>query len=298
MKKFICILLVALFIFSGYQAKKGDTSNESPDNSTKFTPPEGAVIIALLDTGISTVAIDKSVILEGYNYVENSFDTEDKLNHGTAAASVIVGSAPAKIQGLAPNAYLVPLVVRTKNQSGEEEGINPQILSQVIIDSVDKYKADIINISLGIKKDLPEIKNAIDYAEEKGVLVVSAVGNDGNDTDFYYPAAYERVISVGSHDKDGKVSSFSQKNGTVDIMAPGEDIWLASKKGKTYGTRGTSFAAAYISAVAANIMNKNPNLSPKEIRDIIYKSATDIGDEGFDKESGWGVINLESCLNF
>jgi len=263
----------------------------------KYFTKDGRYHNCLLDTGISTNAIDEKRILAGYNYVENSDDTEDKINHGTASASVIVGSAPAKIEGLAPDAYLVPLVVRTKTEDGEQKGISAQTFAQVIIDCVDKYHANIINISLGIKKDVEEVKRAIDYVEKKGVLVVSAVGNDGEDEDYYYPAAYETVLSIGSHDKDGKVSNFSQKNGTVDILAPGEDIWLASRNGKTYGTRGTSFAAAYVTAVAANLLNENPDLSPKEVREILCKSAIDIGDEGFDMESGWGILNLEKGLN-
>mgnify|MGYP000986066830 CR=1 FL=1 len=299
MKKNICILLVIITIFSGCTAAKPHTNilqkpNSSQEPDTNISPKADGVVIALLDTGISTLAIDESRLLPGYNYVENSDNTGDKINHGTAAASVIVGSTPAKIEGFAPNAYLVPLVVRTKTESGEQKGITPQTLAQVIIDCVDKYNAYIINISLGIKKDVKEVKKAIDYAEKKGVLVVSAVGNDGEDEDCYYPAAYETVLSVGSHDKDGKISSFSQKNGTVDILAPGEDIWLASKNGKTYGTRGTSFATAYVAAVAANLLAENPGLSPKEIREILCQSATDIGEEGFDKDSGWGILNIPS----
>jgi len=286
MKKVLCSIII-ITILSGCAAKKPDISP---------SPKADGIAIALLDTGISTLAIDENCILAGYNYVENSDDTEDKLNHGTAAASVIVGSVPAKIEGLAPNAYLVPLVVRTKTESGEQKGITAEALAQVIIDCVDKYHADIINISLGIKKDVKEVKKAIAYAEKKGVLVVFAVGNNGKDEDCYYPAAYETVLSVGSHDKDGKISDFSQRNGTVDILAPGEDIWLASKNGKTYGARGTSFATAYVTAAAANLLVKNPDISPKEIREILCQSATDIGDEGFDLDSGWGILNLEAAL--
>jgi len=289
MKKVIFALLLAIAIFSSCTAEKSNTNT---------SPQADGIVIAILDTGISTLAIDEDHLLAGYNYVDSSDNTEDKINHGTAAASVIVGSAPAKIEGLAKNVYLVPLVVRSKTESGEQKGITVKTLSQVIIDCVDKYDAKIINISLGIKKDAAEVKKAIDYAEKHGVLAVAAVGNDGKDKDCYYPAAYETVLSVGSHDKDGKLSDFSQRNGTTDILASGEDIWLASKNGKTYGARGTSFAAAYVTAAAANILAKNPDLSPKEVREILCQSATDIGDEGFDTDSGWGILNLEAALAY
>lgn len=293
MKKALYIILISLSVLTGCFKKEINEKNQSP---AKITPPEGAVIIALLDTGISTSAIDKSVVLEGYNYVENNFDAEDKINHGTAAASVIVGSAPAKIEGLCKNACLVPLVVSTKTGKNQQS-INPRLLAQAIIDSVDKYRADIIIISLGFKKDLPEVKRAVEYAENMGVLVVAAVGNDGEESSPLFPASYETVIAVGSHDKDGKVSVFSQKNGTVDILAPGEDIWLASRRGKTYGAYGTSYACAYVSAAAANLISKNPGITPKEVREKLFKSATDIGGEGFDSESGWGILNLEKALS-
>jgi len=289
MKKVIFILLAAITILSGCATEKPNTN---------ISPKADGIVIALLDTGISTLAIDETLLLAGYNYVENSDNTEDKINHGTAVASVIVGSAPAEIEGLAKNAYLVPLVVRSKTESGEQKGITADTLAQVIIDCVYKYDADIINISLGIKKDAEEVKKAIAYAEKKGVLVVSAVGNEGKDEDYYYPAAYETVLSVGSHDKDSKPSDFSQRNGTTDILAPGEDIWLASKNGKTYGTRGTSFATAYVTAAAANLLAENPDLSPKEVRENLCQTATDIADEGFDMDSGWGILNLEAVLAY
>lgn len=286
MKK-VLFALLAITILSSCTADK-----RNPNTS----PQADGIVIALLDTGISTLAIEESRLLAGYNYVENSDNTEDKVNHGTAAASVIVGSAPAEIEGLAKSTYLVPLVVRSRTESGELKGISAKTLAQVIIDSVDKYGADIINISLGIKKDITEVKKAIAYAEKQGVLVVSAVGNDGDDEGRYYPAAYETVLSVGSHDKDGEISDFSQRNGTTDILAPGEDIWLASKNGKTYGIRGTSFATAYVTAAAANLLAEKPDLSPKEVREILCQSATDIGDEGLDADSGWGILNLEAAL--
>jgi minor extracellular protease Epr len=162
---------------------------------------------------------------------------------------------------------------------------------------VDKYGADIINISFGIKKDVEEVRKAVAYAEKKGVLVVCAVGNSGNDRDIYYPAAYETVLAVGSHDKDGKLSDFSQRNGTADILAPGEDIWLASRNGKTYGTKGTSFAAAYASAAAAVLLFEYPDLLPQEIRECLIRSADKIEDEGATTDNA-GILNLEAAFAY
>ena len=255
------------------------------------TPPEyDSVVIAMLDTGISTTAIDSSHLLPGYNYVTSSTDTEDRINHGTATASIIVGCESANVTGLAPDVLLIPLVV-TDKVDGKVTGISPQMLAQAIRDAVDVYGADIINVSLGIKKDASELKEAVTYAENKGVLVVSAVGNEGENGDCYYPAAYDTVLGVGSHDKHNAVSDFSQQNGTADLLAPGESIWMASRSGATYGAKGTSYAAAYVSAAAALLLKEYPALIPQQLRQTLYDATTDIGAPGWDSASGWGTLN-------
>lgn len=288
MKKMLLVLFIIIILLSGC-AKKPNTSSKSERDN---------VVIALLDTGISKAAIDENRILEGYNYVEGTRDTTDKINHGTAVASVIVGSAPAKIEGIASDAFMVPLVVLTKDEDGNLQSITPEVLAQAIYDSVDKYDADIINISLGIKKDVPKVKEAVDYAKKQGVMVISAVGNDGDDEDYYYPAAYESVLAIGSHNDKGELSDFSQQNGTADLLAPGEDIWLASKNGKTYGARGTSFATAYAAAAAASLLIKSPGLSPEEIRNILIRTSTDVIEGGNGLDCGVGILNLDAVLDY
>lgn len=224
------------------------------------------VVIALLDTGVSTTAITNEHLLTGYNYVEDSTDTEDKINHGTAIASVILGCESAEIAANAPKAYVIPLVVMTK-QDGEIISLRTEQLAQVIRDSVDIYHADIINMSLGIQKDDPAIREAVEYATEQGVLVISAVGNSGKNGNTYYPAAYANVLAVGSCDKYGEESDFSQPG--ADVLAQGEDIWLASRNGVTYGARGTSYATGFVSAEAANILLEDEGLQPQELMERI-----------------------------
>ena len=288
MKRILFALMFVLILFNGCAGKEAIEVTSEKEN----------VVIALLDTGISRVAIDETRILPGYNYVENTENTEDKINHGTAVASVIVGSAPAKIEGIAPEALLVPLVVTTKEKDGSIRNVTPDILAQIIYDSVDIYKADIINISLGIKKDEIKIKEAIDYAYINGVTVISAAGNDGDDESLYYPAAYETVLAVGSHNDKGELSDFSQRNRTADILAPGEDIWLASRNGKTYGARGSSYATAYAAAAAARLLAYDSDLTPDKIREILIDTATEMIEEADGTGYLVPVLNLEEALKY
>lgn len=279
MKQLLCLICVAVLL-TGCAA----APSQLPEYDT--------VVIAMLDTGISTIAIDSRSLLAGHNYVTGSDDTEDRINHGTATASVIVGCESAKVTGLAPEVLLIPLVV-TDKVDGKVTGIKPEVLAQAIRDAVDIYGADIINVSLGIKKDVAAVKKAVAYAESKGVLVVSAVGNDGEKGDRYYPAAYDTVLGVGSYDQDGTVSDFSQQNGTADLLAPGENIWMASRNGATYGAKGTSYAAAHVSAAAALLLAEKTAMTPQQLRQALCAAATDIGETGWDVSSGWGILNTQ-----
>lgn len=240
------------------------------------------VKIALIDTGVSTKAIDSQQILPGYNYVNSTKDTEDLINHGTAVASVILGCESAQVAAMAPQAYIVPLVIVTK-QNGKTVSAEPEVLARAIRDSIDQYDADIINVSLGIKNDNPALKEAVNYAKEKGIPVISAVGNEGEAGKPYYPAAYDSVLAVGSCDKNGNKSSFSQ-NG-AQVLAPGEGIMLASRNGVPYGIKGTSFATGFVSAYAANILADDPSLTPEELyKKIAEKAAIDYLFEAVDRE--------------
>ena len=113
--------------------------------------------------------------------------------------------------------------------------------------------------------------------------MISAAGNDGESEALYYPVSYDGVLVVGSHDKHQAVSDFSQQNGTADILASGEDIWLASRNGKTYGTKGTSYASAYVSAAAALLWEINPMQSADVVKHQLLTDAVTV--------DGWKILN-------
>jgi hypothetical protein len=104
---------------------------------------------------------------------------------------------------------------------------------------------------------------------------------------------------VGALDSDGKsVVSFSSRNSCVDVVAPGKNVKVASIKGTRIRATGTSFSAAYVTATAAAMLETNPSLTPAEIRTIIRSTATDIGETGYDSESGWGILNTTDAINW
>lgn len=227
--------------------------------------PERELRIALIDTGIAMKAVNAERILPGWNYCTGSDDTEDTIGHGTSLAGLIVGSDRAGLIGGAPEAYVVPLVCQTKNEDGAIEKIEPEELAQLIRDAVDVYGCRIINISAGVKTDYDKLREAVEYATERGVMIVSCAGNEGN-SDLYYPGGYEVVLCVGSANQEltGR-ASFSQDNDSVDVLAPGEKISVVTMKGNVMEVSGTSYSAAYVTAAAATLWQEQPESTSVQI---------------------------------
>lgn len=231
------------------------------------TPTEEyEVRVAVIDTGFSSKAIPERNIAEGHNYLIPEGTTDDTYGHGTAVASVILEYSP--------DAILVPLVSNVYDR-GKISFVDNATYAQMITDAVDVYDCDIINISSGIVLDKEAIRNAIEYAEANGVLVVASAGNDyaENPGQTYYPAAYDTVVAVGALDATGKdIAEFSQRGPWVDIFAPGEDIKIATLSGNSKTENGSSFAAARVTAVAVNYLQKE-RLSPEKLRERLFEEA-------------------------
>ena len=158
---------------------------------------------------------------------------------------------------------------------------------------MDIYNCDVINLSLGMEKDLRSLRQAIDHACEKGVIVISAVGNDGNSA-FNYPAAYDNVIGVGSVDTEGVVSDFSNRNRSVFVTAPGEDIVAPGyKTSRQYRiSSGTSDSAPMVTGAAVMFKQLYPNANVEDFKALLRASVRDAGARGYDTSYGYGILDL------
>ena len=281
LKKLLISLLVILTITGNIRAAEDNT-----------------VRIAMIDTGISTDAIDPDSMITGKNYILDGQSTEDLVGHGTALASIIVGSESAGITGVCPEAILVPMVFYTKNEEGTVVKGDLDMIAQMIRDAIDIYRCDIINISSGDRTPSDQLEEAINYAKEKGVLVVSAVGNNGNNRK-YYPSSLESVLCVGSYNAEkDDCASFSNRHETLDLVAPGVDLMISNLDGTAGTNSGTSFSTAYISGLAAKLMMENPMLTAEQVQQILCASARDLGDTGFDNRTGWGAVDEEAAMTY
>lgn len=252
------------------------------------------VRVAFIDSGVSVKHLDASRVAAGENLIFPARDTDDRVGHGTATAGIVLGSAELGIPALAAEAVVVPLVCYDTYPSGVAARGDAALMADAIRRAVDDYGCRIVNISMGIAADDPDLADAVAYAEEKGVLLVSAVGNDyenAPDT-AYYPAAYDSVVGVGAYDGAG-VAAFSGRVG-VSVVAPGVNVAAVSNRNEAKAVRrsGTSYACAYVTGVLADMLAVDPTLTAADARAALYAAARDVGEAGFDAASGHGLISV------
>lgn len=243
--------------------------------------------VAILDSGIDILSDVKFASQTSLIPEEN---TDDRTGHGTIISNLIARNENGFCQtGILPEDAAVSLYsVRILDENNQTplsraiEGI------QWCIDS----RMDVINMSFGTEAESEILHEAIRKAEEAGILMVSSVGNSGekgrNITE--YPAGYQEVIGVGSVNEKMERSAFSNTGESVELAAPGENIPVTSYWGLQGSGSGTSYAAAHVTAIAAKIWSENPDRNAREIRVLLDRSATDMGDE---EEYGHGLINYE-----
>lgn len=249
--------------------------------------------IAFLDSGISLKHLDPSRVETGENLVFPRRDAVDRIGHGTATAGIVLGSEDLGLPGLCPEAVVVPLVCYDRYPSGVRVQGNGETLAQAIRLAVDCYDCRIINISMGMTRDDPALREAVEYALAQGTIIVSAVGNQNKTAPerVYYPAAYDGVIGVGAADGE-QAADFSQRN-NVDVLAQGVALPTATNRNsaKAQISSGTSFSCAAVSALCAAIWAAESELSADQVREQLYSMAKDVGEPGFDADSGWGIVS-------
>ncbi len=255
------------------------------------------VRVAVIDSGCYNHPDLADNLLPGREYFTGSktADVTDNVGHGTHVSGIIAASMNnIGICGVAPKAYIVPLKAFDTGAT-----TTSAILAQAIRDAVDVYGCDVINMSFGMSSNVSSVRTAINYAAEKGVILVASSGNaeNGETPDkISYPAYYDAVISVASLTSSGVRASYSYYNAGVTVSAPGSGIYSTYKNGGYTSMSGTSQAAPHVAGVAALALSANPDLTKEEFEQILISTCVDKGDEGRDDYYGYGVVNVEAMI--
>ncbi|MFR9775860.1 type VII secretion-associated serine protease mycosin [Micromonospora sp. MS34] len=268
----------------------------APDSAWRVTRGRG-VTVAVIDSGVSpSHPLLRGKVLSGndFNHLVHRQGQCDLVGHGTLVAGIIAGREGTGVpySGIAPEAKILPVRVLADNQRTFDESI-PAEIGRAIRWAVD-HGADVINLSLVTLED-KALKDAVDYALGKDVVLVAAAGNrqENQQDQPAYPAAYDGVIAVAGIDEKGEHVGSSVTGDYVDIAAPGLNIVGPAPGGSGYlyePQGGTSFAAAYVSGVAALIRSAHPDLTPEQVAYRLTRTADNPVD-GHNAEIGYGVVD-------
>lgn len=212
--------------------------------------------------------------IRGWDFIDNDNTPLDLNGHGTHVAGTIAAEQNGVgVTGVAYNAQIMPIRVLDASGSGSNTGVAAGVRYAA------NNGAQIINLSLGGPYS-SELEAAIRYAISRGVVVVSAAGNEAARLPGF-PASLKipGSIAVGAIDQAKRVANFSNRAGLslVDyVVAPGVNI-LSTTPNNTYeALNGTSMAAPHVSGLVALMLNANPTLTPTQVAGLLTQTGSSI----------------------
>ncbi|WP_137387777.1 S8 family serine peptidase [Rhodoligotrophos defluvii] len=208
--------------------------------------------------------------------------------HGTAVAALLVGQGD--LSGLVPEAALVAADAFYRGPDDERARTDVVTLVQAI-EMLAEKGVQVINLSLS-GPDSPILRQAVAAALQAKIVLVAAVGNEGPHAPASYPAAYDGVIAVTAIDREGNIYPRANQGAYVDLSAPGVDLVLAGGGGGQALRSGSSYAAPFATAAAAQLLGFMPDLPPARIRSVLATYSVDLGAPGRDPVFGDGLVQV------
>ena len=239
----------------------------------------------------------------------------DDYGHGTFVSGIIASATNNTANTSVAAAHNVSILT-IKGNIPFTQNFTFQALEEGILYAAEY--ADVLNMSIGTGSYSSVLESAINHAVSQGVVMVAASGNDGEES-VSYPAAHENAIAVGAINPDNSRTVYSNYGAELDFVAPvgqgntaGNATWQETlscipncdpevpthftEYSHRYGA-GTSYASPQVAAAAALIKSFNPTFSHHEVKEILIATVDDIGPEGKDSETGYGLLNLQNIYN-
>jgi Subtilase family len=249
----------------------------------------GRVLIAVIDSEVDATHPDIAGSIAG-NFGASA-DDERPHSHGTGMAGAIV--ARRAMLGVAPEASL--LTVRAfSSRANTVEGTTFNILKG--LDWAAEKGARVVNMSFAGPSD-PRLREALGKAYKKGMVLIAAAGNAGPNSPPLFPAADPNVIAVTATDSNDALFTGANRGNHIAVAAPGVDVLAPAPDGTYQFTTGTSVAAAEVSGAAALLIQRNPAITPAQVRKILMDTAKDLGPKGRDPQFGAGLIDVLRAVN-
>ncbi|MBN1289226.1 MAG: peptidase S8 [Actinobacteria bacterium] len=275
---------------------------------------EATVVVAILDTGVAyrngggySKANDLSsstfTVAPGYDFANNDSYPDDDNGHGTHVCGTVAQTTNNNylVAGVAPNCSVMPVKVLNQQGSG---------LDSWVIDGLEyaaDHGADVINMSLSGPDDSDALEEAVDYAFNKGAVVCASSGNNHSSV-VEYPAGYSSCVAVGATGPDKTKPFYSNYGDALDVVAPGGSgsgvIWQETFQTQEdpyggfalVGMSGTSMACPHFAGVAGLVKSAHPTWNAAEVRAGVVSACNDLGEAGWDRLYGWGLIDAKAAL--
>lgn len=242
--------------------------------------------IGIIDTGVNT----EHEFLSDAQIELVRLGTEPEASgkiHGTAIVSLLAGTPGSRVSGLLPEADLV--VADIFALAGQDERADISALLRGL-DAMEERGVRVVNLALTGPANTVLESTVARLVAERGMVLVAAVGNDGPAAPAAYPAAYDGVIAVTAVDGRGRIYRGAQRGGHIDLAAPGVGLLLATSISGARPKTGTSFATPYVTAAAAMLLAREPELAPEAVARRLAQATRDLGAEGHDEVYGHGLI--------
>jgi subtilisin family serine protease len=260
----------------------------------EITTGSPAAVVAVVDSGVSASHPDLAgALLPGYDFLNNDTEPEDDVGHGTAVAGIIAarGDDRVGIAGVAMSAMILPVKV------GSASGAPVSAIAAGVVWAVDQG-VEVINLSLVTDQPSNALREAVQYAYERDIPVITAAGNDPKGVS--YPGAYDHTISVGASTLWGTLTAFTSRENRVDLVAPGASVmatWWSPSGGDGWTTvTGTSFAAPMVSGAIALLRSVNGDLTVEETRQLLRSTALAIDEGQPVPGAGAGLLDAGAAL--
>lgn len=232
----------------------------------------------------------------GWDFVNNDNNPLDDNGHGTHCAGTIgaVGNNALGVVGVCWKVQLMAL------KAGNAAGMLADSDTAEAIRYASDKNADVISASFGGSGASSTERDAIVYANSKGVLFVAAAGNDGanNDTVPSYPASFDlpNIVSVAATDQNDALASFSNYGQTsVDLAAPGVNIYSTVPGGNIDSKQGTSMACPHVAGAAALLLSANPSYTPLQVKEALLSTVDKLPALAAKTVSG-GRLNVKNMI--
>lgn len=269
-----------------------------PKDAYPFTPKSG-LRIGMVDTVIQ----QNHPALAQANIVQKSFVASPEAppnQHGTSVGSILVGRH-RDYQGLAPEAELYSAAVFTQTEHPATQKKQPLARAQSLIQGLDwliQHHIPVINMSLSGPPNRV-LQTAIELAQQKGIVIVAAVGNKGPSSPPLFPAAYPNVIAVTAITQKKRIYRKAARGKHVDFSAYGVNIIHAKANSRGFTrSSGTSMAVPFVTAMIANaqkysINNTSSTSADSRLSSLLKRfiaNVDDLGAQGHDVIYGHGMI--------